>query len=460
MGWGQYSYGDKAGAVAKVGDVSITSGELQEAYGALFQQYNQLFQGKFDEKQAKQFGLQRQALRQLVNQALILNLAKSYGLIVSDDELLRTISSQTMFAKNGAFDKTLYEQLLTSNHLTKKQYEENLRRELLIQKTLYLLASGSRDLEVKTLSSALGVADKVSYKLLSPDMITLSADEAGVKGYWEKNKKEFKTEPSYTLSIVRQSPLIVNPTDKEISDYYAANHQLLKSPEGKLLDLSQARGMIISALSDAATEKEALRLYIDFKKGALKSGVAVQKQTLTAAASPFDPAITKEITTLSSVKPFLKPRKVGNDYIVVKLDSYNPSVVKTYEEAKQEVSGLYLAEAKKGKLQELAQNSYKTFQGSVSDFITHSDSSKLSGLSAPEASEFLTKLFGSKQKQGFITLESGNVILYNVLEQKLLQDTKVADETTVAKLKGNLLDGGLIKALESKYPVEIYVEGI
>jgi peptidyl-prolyl cis-trans isomerase D len=460
MGWGQYSYGDKAGAVAKVGDVSITSGELQETYGALFQQYNQLFQGKFDEKQAKQFGLQRQALRQLVNQALVLNLAKSYGLIVTDDELLRTISSQAMFAKNGGFDKTLYEELLKSNHKTKKEYEANLRRELLIQKTLYLLTSGNRSLETKTLSSAMGIADKLNYKILSPNMIALSADETALKGYWEKNKKEFKTEPNYTLSIVRQSPVSVNPSEKEISDYYAANHQLLKSPEGKLLDLAQARGMIITALNDAATEKEALRLYIDFKKGALKSDVAVQKQTLSASNSPFDPALTKEITALTTQKPFLKPRKVGNEYIVVKLDSYNPSVIKTFEEAKQEVSGLYLAEAKKAKLQELAQNSYKTFQGNTTDFITHTDTAKLSGLSTTEASEFLTKLFASKQKQGFVTLESGNVILYNVLEQKLLQDAKAADETTVAKLKGNLLDGGLIKALESKYPVEIYVEGI
>ena len=460
MGWGQYNYGDKAGAVAKVGDVSITAGELQEAYGSLFQQYNQLFQGKFDEKQAKEFGLQRQALRQLVNQSLILNLAESYGLIVSDDELLHTISSQPMFAKDGAFDKAVYEKLLSDNHMSKKQYEESLRRELLIQKTLSLLASGSRPLEMKTVASALGVADKISYKLLTPDMVSLSADEAGMKNYWEKHKKEFKTEPSYTVSIAYQPPVTFTPSEKEISDYYASNRHLLKSPEGKLLELNDARPSIITALKDAATAKEALHLYIDFKKDALKPGTRVAKQTFAVSASPFTPDVTKEVTALTPEKPFLKPRKEGNEYVVVKFDSLNPSAVKTYEEAKQEVSTMYLAEAKKAKLQELAQNSYKTFQGSVSDFITRTQGSKLAGLSAQEGSEFLTKLFTSKQKQGFITLESGNVIMYNVLEQKLLQDATVADETTVAKLKGGLLDGGLIKALESKYPVEIYVEGI
>ena len=93
-------------------------------------------------------------------------------------------------------------------------------------------------------------------------------------------------------------------------------------------------------------------------------------------------------------------------------------------------------------------------------FITRKESAQLAGLSAKESTEFVNKLFASKQKQGFLTLESGNVILYNVLEQKLLQDTAIADDNTVIKLKGNLLNQKLLKMLESKYPIEIYAEGI
>ena len=78
VGWGQYSYGDKAGAVAKVGSVEITMAELQKSYSSLYAQYNQMFQGNFDEEKAKSFGLQSQALKQLTNQALVLNLAHSY----------------------------------------------------------------------------------------------------------------------------------------------------------------------------------------------------------------------------------------------------------------------------------------------------------------------------------------------------------------------------------------------
>lgn len=422
VGWGQYSYGDKSGAVAKVGDISITTAEYQKAYSNLFSQYNQVFQGKLDEKQAQQFGLQRQALKTLIDQALIINLAQSYKLNVSDEELFNLIKSQEAFSKNGSFDKQLYAEVLSQNQLTIKEYEEAMRRELLIQKTLYLFAPAPRALEGDSLSYAMGVADKIEYKLLTPDMVTGTADEAAVKGYWENHKNEFKKEASYDLSVIRKP-----------------------------------------ALQDAVeekTNKEALKLYIDFKKGTLPAAVAVEKMSITASTSPFSPELFKEITALSTQKAFLKPRKVGNDYVIIKLDAVHPETAKTFDEAKGEANIAYAREMKKSKLQELAQNSYKTFTGTVSDFIMRTESAKLSGLSAAESSEFVDKLFSSKQKQGFLTLKSGNVILYNVLEQKLLQDKTVAEETTVMKLKGNLLHQKLLKMLESKYPIEIYVEGI
>ncbi|MGD9716202.1 peptidylprolyl isomerase [Sulfuricurvum sp. IAE1] len=459
VGWGQYSYGDKAGAVAKVGDISITAEELQKSYTSLFNQYNQMFQGKMDEKMAQQLGLQRQALRQLVNQALVLNLAQSYGMVVSDKELAEVIQSQPMFFKGGAFDKTVYEKALADNRLTKKEYEESLRKELLIQKTLYMLASNARPFETRALGSALGVSDKITYKLLTPAMIDVSADEAGLKAFWEKHKKEFKTEPGYEISFVRQAPVAELPSEREIAEYYEANRLTLKDASGKILPPADAREAVVAALQEKATEKEALRLYVDYKKGQLQN-IPVEKAAFSASASPFDPALTKEIAALNPNKPYLKPRKAGSDFVVIKLDKSIPSRTKTYEEAKNEANVLYTAQLKTQKLEELAKNSYRSFTGTTTDFISRTETPELAGLTPTETSEFLSKLFTSKQKQGFIALESGNVIIYNVLEQKLLQTKAIANEAAVAKLKGNVLDQGLIKVLENKYPVEIYVEGI
>ena len=105
VGWGQYSYGDKAGAVAKVGDIELTMGDLQKSYSRLYSQYNQMFQGNFDEEKAKSFGLQSQALKQLTDQALLLNLARDYDLSVSDEELIAELKTQEYFFRDGLFDK-------------------------------------------------------------------------------------------------------------------------------------------------------------------------------------------------------------------------------------------------------------------------------------------------------------------------------------------------------------------
>ena len=164
VGWGQYSYGDKAGAVAKVGTIEITQGELQKSYSNLYAQYNQMFQGNFDEEKAKQFGLQKQALEQLVQQTLILNLAKSYDLEISNEELIDSLKTQEYFFKNGVFDKDTYKQVLSQNRLNTKEYENGLKKELLVQKTFKLLPIKVTQTETNILNTITNISDKINYK--------------------------------------------------------------------------------------------------------------------------------------------------------------------------------------------------------------------------------------------------------------------------------------------------------
>lgn len=422
VGWGDYKYGDKAGAVAKVGDITITQEELQKSYSALFNQYNQMFQGKLDEKQAKEMGLQHQALKNLVDQALILNLAAKYSLTISDKELFTMIKNQTSFVRNGHFDKQHYTEILKQNHLTPQQYETSVRRELLIQKVLYLFSPNSSPLEEQVLASALGVADKVEYKLLTPDMVSISVNDTALKTYWEKNKNAYKKVASYDVSVAHPH---IDPT-----------------------------------LDDSAASKEALHRYIDFKKGTLPSSVSVEKINLPANSTLFPPEILKEIAALNAQKPFLKPRKVDGQYVIIKLEKLNPPMAQSYEEAFQEVTRDYTHELKKNGLQTMAKNTFATFHGIESDFITQKENKPLAGLTPQESTEFLTKLFSAKQKRGFLALQDGNVLLYNISNQKLLYNTAITDSSSILKLKQDLLDQKLLKKLTATYPIEIYAEGI
>lgn len=90
---------------------------------------------------------------------------------------------------------------------------------------------------------------------------------------------------------------------------------------------------------------------------------------------------------------------VGDEYLTFELLKVNQSVPKSYEDAKSEVLTMYVDQEKRARLLELAKNSFSTFKGKITDFITVNDSNKLTELSESEASEFLNTLVAKESKK-------------------------------------------------------------
>ena len=413
VGWGQYSYGDKAGAVAKVGEIEVTMGELQKSYSRLYAQYNKMFQGNFDEEKAKSFGLQQQALKQLTDSALVLNLAASYDLSISDKELLKEITSQKVFQKDGVFNKDIYKETLSRNNLNIKEYENDVKKQLLIQKTIKLLPVVTSKSEENILNTIISIADKINYKILDQSKISVDTSDALLKPYWEMQKQNFTNEASYELKYIKHD----NNTSKKI----------------------------------------ALKSYIDYKKGKLSSDVNINSITISTNNNPFNDEVLQKVSQLTLVAPYMKPVLINNAYHTFKLEKINAATTKTFQEAKAELLPLFIGSRKKEKLQELAKNSVKSFQGKTTDFITNKDALALKDMSVLDANEFLSALFLEQSKRGFITLKSGNIVLYNVMEQKML--TKTQESDMILKMKNSMFNIGLINSLQSKYNTEIFIQG-
>ncbi|OIP54450.1 MAG: peptidylprolyl isomerase [Helicobacteraceae bacterium CG2_30_36_10] len=460
VGWGQYSYGDKAGGVAKVGNVEITMGELQKAYSNLYNQYNKVFQGNFDEEKAKSFGLKRQALQQLIDQSLILNLADSYDLQISDEELLAEIKTQEYFFDKNVFDKEIYKQVLATNNLKMKDYEADVRKQLLIRKTLNLLPVEVNENELAILDTVMKIADKINYKILSDEHINIDTSDAVLKQFWETMQHNFMSEVSYEVKYIKQTKVSNTYKEAKINEYYLENKTHFKDSEGKILPLEEARKAIISELNENATKDLALRAYIAYKKDNLGEDIAVQNATISASKNPFNEEVLENISKLSTASPFMKPILVNGEYFTFELVKINPSVVKTYKEAKAEVLPLYIQEKKKSSLLELANNSLATFNGKTTDFITSIDADKLKDTSVTSANEFLKQLFTQNKRRGYVTIGDGKVVLFNILEQKLLDNTNANQGDTVLKLKSAMFNEGLIKDLRNKYKTEIFIEGL
>jgi len=460
VGWGQYSYGDKAGAVAKVGDIEISQGELQKAYSRLYSKYNQAFQGNFDEEKAKQFGLDKQALQGLLQQSLILNLAKSYDLIITDEEVITMLKSQKAFQKDGIFNKEIYKQVLSQNRLNAKEYESELKKELLIQKTLTLLPVEVSKNEKAIVSSMLSIADKINYKLLTLNSIKINVTDDKLKDFWKTMKSNFMSDIVYKVNYIKQTPIHAQYDDKKIAQYYQDNRTHFKAKDAKILPLEQAKDKVIDELNKKATKDQALRAYIAFKKNKLDKSILITNTKISQSSNKFNANVLQTIAKASMTSPFIKPILVGNDYYIFELTKIVPAKEKTFVEAKIDVMPLYTTQMKKQTILKIANDSVQNFSGVTTDFITLNAADKIKDLNKVEATDFLQKLFVSDKKKGFISLNDGNIVLYNILEQKMLPNTnkKIGDEIT--KLKSAMFNEGLIKNLQKTYKTEIFVKGL
>jgi len=451
--------GRSADAVAKVGNVEISLHQMNSAYRQLFSRYNQMFQGKFDEAQAKAFGLEQQALKQLIDEALLLNLAQSFKLEVSDLETATNLIETQAFHKDGKFSKETYLKVLKQARLTKDLYETDVRRSLLLEKLMGLLITQALPVEEESLSIALNIQDKINYKVLDVSSIKVSTNEDDLKAYWEKSKLNYMSEPSYTLEVIIQENTKGEYTQEELLASYEENKHDFKNDKGEILSLLEAESEIISVLNKAASNKEALRTYIAYKKDKLADTYTKETFIVKQSNNPFSLEVYEKLSKLNEAKPYLKPQYVDGKFIIIKLLSAKGSEPKTFEEARASVEVIYLEQETNKQFTQLAQDSVENFTGKTSPFLTHESISDLAPLNEFEAGEFLEALFTQNTKKGFVPLKGGKIVLFNILEQKLLKKDNNTQEKNVLRLKTSLLNDGLLKKLEVQYPVTSYLEG-
>ncbi len=461
VGWGSYNFGSKAGSVAKVGEIEIPQTRLNMVYSNLYNQYNQMLGGKLDEKKAKEMGLVQQAFARLETQTKLLNLAKEMGIVVSDKEVATYLENIPAFQKDGVFNKTIYKGYLQGQRLKAKAFEETLREELTIQKTLALFDVPPYPFEEEVVGTAINVADKIAYKVLTENDVTINPDESKLKAFWEAHKENYKTPKMYDLSIVWTGSDDINVTDEELKNYYETNSFNYTDAKGKQLSFEDAKDLVEKDLQLKKSKKTAQKAYIAFKKGKLGSNEDI---TLPLGDKKLSPELWNELQTKDN-GTILKPKVVGDYYATVKLNKVVLPKIKSFEEAKSQVSADYTLQAKKEALSALADKTLQTFNeanATHSEYLSLEDNVNLNPLNKQESLQFLQKLFTSNKEKGMISV-GDKIIVYKIEDQKLLPaDTEKAEtlKQTTAKIKKSTFENNLIQLLDEKYPTEVYMGGL
>jgi len=452
------SFGIRKNSIGKVGEIELKKDKFQMEYANLFSQYNQMLQGKFDEAKAKEMGLQQQVINKLAAEAKLLNLAKEFGIIVTDKEAAQELASYPAFQKDGHFDRKAYDSYLQNSGLTHELFENSLKEQLTIQKAFKLLHTKALENEYKAFQLPFEIADKLKYTLLSPKDVNVKVDDNKLKAFWETRKEQFKTPKTYTLAVQWTETNNTEVTDQEVKAYFEKHRFNYTNNDGKIADFDDVKTWVKEATQVAKSKKAALKRYVKFKKGELEADETI---TLDMNDPKLSPALWSAIQT-KKVNEILKPKVVGNRYASVKITNIVNPVTKSFAEVKDEIIPLYKKEAEKEALLALSEkqlSNIDNLDANVSTFITLDNAEKQNlGLNQQETAEFTSKLFTSQAEKGIIPIGS-KVLVYKIMEQKLIPlESNATDilRNSADRVKNQSFQAALMKELDKKYPTKLY----
>lgn len=227
------------GAVAEVGGEDISARDFQRAFQDNLRSLKEEAGGRITAEQALLFGLDRQALEQLIAQAAVKAHSKELGLGLSDMELARGLQADPNFqGPDGKFSRVGFNNLLQQINLSEQAFfalrrEDELRRQItdalrgaIVAPVPLVEGLNSWREEQRTLEHVQIDAAKVSV----PD-----PDEAKLRETYEANKQRFMT-PEYRkvglmLLTVDGLKKEVTLTDDELKAYYTENKAAYDQPE-------------------------------------------------------------------------------------------------------------------------------------------------------------------------------------------------------------------------------------
>jgi peptidyl-prolyl cis-trans isomerase D len=459
VGWGAYDFNaDRSTSVAKVGDTTITVNEFQMAYGNHYAYYNAMFNGELTRERAEQMGLDKIVLDTLVDEALLLNYAKELGLKALDSDVTAQLAKDENFQTDRNFDKALYYRVLQNAQIKPSAYEQNLKKQVLLQKLNNIVALKPVKSEVELFTAALFMQDKLRVEVLRANPSDVIINDENLKAFWEPQKSEFLTPKTYTLDTIVISPSAQEASEEALKDFFEENKFNYRHEDGKLQDFEEAKEALKADVAMEEARKEALSVYLAFKKGEVQA-----QETHTITESDPSPLVDLAILETTDTGEILKPIETDEGYVVAKLTSVTPPAPMSFEEAKPFLEDVFEEEQTQAILTERAQAALETFSGEVTGFLSRDSAPKIADLSEEETSVFLSQVFDNNAKKDFILLDE-KAVLYEILEQNLLDQDKIEQYNTLVRenieqIKNNEVNQALVDTLKKRYEIEYYYKG-
>lgn len=453
IGWGAYDFNlVRSSSVAKVGERTVSKQLFLRAYGNYFNDYSvRNFNGELTEKQAEEIGLKDAVLESLINEALILNFADELGIAALDSDVVEFITAdENFYDNNGTFSKEVYRNVLRQSGLKPADYEEMLKKGILLNKLYAIIMNFPvNEVEKEILGAAMFMEDRLSVATVTVEDSEIKISENETKSYWDISKNNFLTEKIYNF----ESLFVPISNDKLNEDDIKAHYEETKYfyMEDGIVDYETAKKDVEKALKFENAKKEANKISIALRKGNI---TADKNITVKESSGEYN---TTFFLTLKEGET-LQPIQKDNGWEVLKLTSIVLPVPKAYEEAKPQILEILKANKRVELLAQKSQERLKLFKGKDLGFVARD--SNVTGLTPQQSAQLINNVFSSKERNGYVIL-GDKAYLYNITEQKLPSGDKLKEndlnlDNAMRRIRQNEIQQKLIDTLRAKYKIEKY----
>ncbi len=251
--------GGRVEAAVKIGDREIGEQDFVDQVRNLQELYQRQLGDNWDQFK-DQVNLGEQAVQQLIERELMLDEAKDAGLVVSGAEVRKQILSLPVFTdESGQFvGQESYKRVLRANRTTPREFEAELKENLLLDKLQTLMVEGmwvsDGEVDQKIRQEREQASVKAVQLRYERFLSEVSLDEGAAQEYFDGHKDDFRREEErvirYLVVDTNKLRRLLEVQDADLENYY--NEHTSDFREGEQIQASH----ILIRLNPGATDKD------------------------------------------------------------------------------------------------------------------------------------------------------------------------------------------------------------
>jgi peptidyl-prolyl cis-trans isomerase D len=334
--------GFRAGEVAEVGETEITVNDFGREYDQATRQMSQQMGRPVTAEQAEMFGLPSQVLARLVSQATLDDIARQYGLGISNETLARKIAENPAFQNStGGFDRNRFSQLLRDNGLNEDMFVREAHKDLLRAQVTDSLVGGALtpDAYLKALQEYRTEARDIRYIVLTAAAAGQIPEptDAELTAYFDENKARWRAPEFRSFGYFKMAPSDIAKADAITDEQARANYDA-NIKDYSVLERRRVSQIRFDTQADADAAAAAItggktfdQVATEKKLTATDTAVGLVSKDEVIDPKIADAAFALNANTTSGVV------KSDFGFFIVKVGEIQPGSVKPFDQVKAEI---------------------------------------------------------------------------------------------------------------------------